>query len=327
MANLDTKYMGLDIKNPLIVASSSLTGTVDKCKKCEDSGAGAVVLKSIFEEQIISEADKHYKSSETSYHPEALDYINRAVSYHSRSQYLELIRGAKEALSLPVIASINCVSRENWVDYAKEIEDAGPDGLELNLFVIRKDLKTDGSLIEKIYFDVIDEIKNRVGLPIALKISPFFSNLFHMADQFEAKEISALVLFNRFYHFLIDIDKFELKRGKLLTSAEEMALTLRWISLLSGRFDYDLAATTGIHDANGVIQQLLAGATAVQIASTLFINGIGKLDEIVKDIEKWMKKHDFDSVGDFRGRLSQEKSENPTAYERFQYIKSIVGVE
>jgi len=327
MANLKTKYMGLELRNPLVVASSSLTGKVDKCKKCEDAGAGAVVLKSIFEEQIVSESDKQYESSSAVYHPEALDYINRTVSYHSRDQYLELIRGAKDTLSIPVIASINCVSLENWVDYAKDIENAGSDGLELNLFITPKDPKTEGSIIEKIYFHVIKEIKKRVNLPVALKISPFFTNLFHITDQFEAKGISALVLFNRFYHFLIDTDKLELKQGEILTSKEEMALTLRWISLLSERYEYDLAATTGIHDADGVIQQLLAGATVVQMASALFKDGVAKLGEIIKDLEGWMKKHDFDSIADFRGKLSQEKAKNPTAYERFQYIKSFVGVD
>ena len=197
MADLKVKYMGLDLKNPVIVGSSSMTGNIDKLKQIEEAGAGAVVLKSIFEEQIMSEVKDLLEKSQNSYHPEALDYINSIGTYHSKKEYLKLIGEAKKSLKIPVIASLNCVSKAAWIDYAKEIEKAGADAIELNMFIIPLNPKQDSNKLENIYFDIHDAVRDLVKIPVALKISPFFTNLFRFAERSEAKEVKALVLFNR----------------------------------------------------------------------------------------------------------------------------------
>lgn len=327
MADLKTKYMGLDLNNPVIVGSSSMTGNIDKLKQMEEAGAGAVVLKSIFEEQIMSEVKDLLDKSQNSYHPEALDYINSIGTYHSKKDYLKLIEDAKRNLKTPVIASLNCVSKAAWIDYAKEIENAGADAIELNMFIIPLKSKQDSNKLEDIYFDIHDAVRDLVKIPVALKISPFITNLLRFAERSEAKEVKALVLFNRYYHFDINIEKIEITHGKLLTSPDENLLTLRWIALLAGKYDLDIAATTGIHDSTAAVKQLLAGANAVQIVSTVFYNGIGVIGEIVGGIEKWMKDQGFNNIGDFRGKLSREKGENPAVFERFQYIKALTGIE
>jgi dihydroorotate dehydrogenase (fumarate) len=327
MADLNVKYMGLSLRNPVIVGSSSMTGDLNKLKQIDEAGAGGIVLKSIFEEQIMSEVKDLHDKSQSAYHPEALDYINSIGTYHSRNEYLKLIETAKKTVSVPVIASLNCVSREKWIDYAAEIEKAGADAIELNMYIIPKNPKEDANTVENRYFDIHDAIRDLVKVPVALKISPFLTNLYNFAERSEAKEVKALVMFNRFYHFDIDIENIELTHGKILTSPEEMALTLRWITLLAGKYDLDIAATTGIQDSDAVIKQLLAGATAVQIVSTLFYNGIGVIKEIVGGIESWMKEQGFKTISDFRGKLSREKSENPAVFERFQYIKALTGIE
>ncbi len=327
MPELKTKYMGFDLDNPIIAASSILTGSADKVKSIEDAGAGAVVLKSIFEEQIMAETDKMMDASSSSYHPEALDYISRASSQHTRDDYLALIRQCSENTDFPIIASLNCVSQANWIDFAKEIEEAGADGLELNMFVIPKDHKTGSESIEKIYSGIIKDVKSKVKIPIAAKISPYFTNLYAMADIFEAHEIASMVLFNRYYNYSIDIDKMELKHGKVTSTPDENGLTLRWIMLLAGRYELDLAATTGIHDGRDVVRQILAGANAVQVASTLYKNGVEKISEMKNEIIEWMGEKGFKSIEDFKGKLSQAKSADPQQFERFQYIKTLVGVE
>jgi dihydroorotate dehydrogenase (fumarate) len=327
MADLNIKYMGLNLRNPVIVGSSSMTSDLNKLKQIEEAGAGGVVLKSIFEEQIMSEVKDLHDKSHSAYHPEALDYINSIGTYHSRNEYLKLIENAKKAVSIPIIASLNCVSRESWINYAHEIEKAGADAIELNMFIISKNPKQDSKSIEDTYFDIHDAIRDLVKIPVALKISPFLTNLYNFAERSEAKEVKALVMFNRFYHFDMDIENIELTHGKILTSHEEMALALRWVTLLAGRYDFDIAATTGIHDSDAVIKQILAGATAVQIVSTLFYNGVGVIKEIIGGIESWMKDQGFKTIPDFRGKLSREKSENPAVFERFQYIKALTGIE
>lgn len=327
MVDLNVKYMGLNLKNPVIAGSSSMTGDLKVLKQIDEAGAGAVVLKSIFEEQIMSEVKKMLDKSHSAYHPEALDYINSMGTYHSKKEYLKLIGEAKKTVSVPVIASLNCVSRENWIDYAAEIEKAGADAIELNMYIIPRNPKEDANSIENRYFDIHDAIRDLVKIPVALKISPFLTNLYNFAERSEAKEVKALVMFNRFYHFDIDIEELKLAHGKVLTSAEEMALTLRWVTLLSGKYDLDIAATTGIQDSDAVIKQLLAGATAVQIVSTIFYSGPGIIKNILIGIESWMKNHGFKTIDDFRGRVSREKSDDPAIFERFQYIKALTGVE
>jgi dihydroorotate dehydrogenase (fumarate) len=327
MADLETTYMGLELKNPLVVASCGLTKNSDGVRKCEDAGAGAVVLKSLFEEQVIAEMKNQKQYATAAWHPEALDYVEGMGIGLGPREYLEVIREVKKALSIPVIASLNCVSPTVWTDYAKRMAAEGADAIELNLAVMPSDPKRTGSEIEKTYFDFLADATSKVDVPIAVKIGPFFTSIARMALELSRRGVSALVLFNRFYQIDIDVERVELSSGITLSTPKEINLPLRWVSLLSGRVECDIAASTGIHDAHGVVKMLLAGATVTQLCSTLYLNGLESIGQILDDLETWMKEHGFESVGAVRGKLSSMNSENPELYERIQYIKAFVGVE
>lgn len=327
MADLSVKYMGLDLSNPLIVSSSSLTGTVDKVKRCEDSGAGAVVLKSLFEEQIESEAEQIDDESWPYPHPEAFDYMRQMGMRLGQDEYLKLVEGAVQALSIPVIASLNCVSPRWWNSYAEKLAGAGAAGLELNISIMPRDYNQRAAEIEKVVIKIVESISKRVDLPIAVKIGPYFTSLPNLAVDLRRAGAEALVLFNRFYQFDIDIDKIELASGYRFSSPHEIHLPLRWIAILYSQAGCDLSASTGVHDGSGVVKQLLAGAAAVQICSTLYINGLEQIGKMIKEVKSWMDKNNYNSIADFKGKLSQGESENPEFYERFQYIKALVGIE
>jgi dihydroorotate dehydrogenase (fumarate) len=327
MADLKTMYMGLELRNPIVVASCGLTKNVEGVRKCEDAGAGAVVIKSLFEEQVIGEMKNQHQYESVAWHPEALDYVeNMGISLGPR-EYLGMIREAKKSVSIPVIASLNCVSREVWIDYAKRLAAEGADGLELNLAVMPSDPKRKPEEIEKMYFDALAEVTSSVDVPIAVKIGPFFTSIANMAIGLSLRGVAALVLFNRFYQVDIDIEKIEISSGITLSSPGEINLPLRWVSLLSGRVECDLAASTGIHDSDGVVKMLLAGATVTQLCSVLYRNGLESIERILGGLESWMKGHGFESVEAMRGRLSSMNSDSPELYERIQYIKAFVGVE
>jgi dihydroorotate dehydrogenase (fumarate) len=327
MVDLSTEYMGLQLRNPLIVASCSLTNTSEGVRRCADAGAGAIVLKSLFEEQIRVETEDVEKYLWASGHPEALDYVRNLGMELGPREYLNLVKEAKSVVSIPVIASLNCISPEWWADYAMQIEAAGADALELNIAVTPTDLNRTHEEIVGLYFRILEEVKKCIGIPIAVKIGPYFTSMAQMADELSKRGAAALVLFNRFYQFDINIDKLELASGYRFSSPEEMNLPLRWIALLADRVACDLAPSTGVHDGTGFIKQLLAGASAVQICSTLYLNGLEQIDRILGYTEDWMKGHDFDSVDQIRGKLSQTHSDQPELYERLQYIKALVGIE
>ena len=327
MADLSTEYMGFSLRNPLVVASSSLTKSADGVRKCADAGAGAVVLKSLFEEQIAAEAEAMEEHLWLYGHTEAFEYVSKMAMPLGPRGYLKLIEEAKAAVSIPVIASLNCISPRWWTDFAKQIEAAGADGLELNISVMPSDPARTATDIEKIYIDIVDSLKGGVGIPIAVKIGPYFTSVARMAGEFSERGVSALVLFNRFYQIDIDIDKIDLVPGIRFSSPDEISLPLRWIALLSGSVGCDLAASTGVHDGAGFVKQLLAGATVVQVCSALYENGIEHIGRIIEDAETWMKEHDFEKVGDFRGKLSRQVTERPELYERLQYIKLFTGIE
>ncbi len=327
MADLTTTYMGLKLRNPLVVASCGLTKNVDGVRKCADAGAGAVVLKSLFEEQVIGEMQNQKQYASAAWHPEALDYVEGMGIGLGPREYLGVIREAKKAVSIPVIASLNCVSREVWTGYAKRLADEGVDGIELNIAVMPSDPKRTADDIEKMYFDALSDVTSEIDVPIAVKISPYFTSTARMALALSRRGIKALVLFNRYYRIDIDVERMELSSGITLSSPKEINLPLRWVSLLSGKVECDLAASTGIHDAHGVIKMLLAGATVTQLCSTLYLNGLEQIGLILGGLEEWMEKHGFGSVGDVRGKLSSMNSKNPELYERIQYIKAFVGVE
>jgi len=327
MVSLNTKYMGFELSNPLIVASSSLTKNLDGVKRCADAGAGAIVLKSLFEEQIDVEVKDVEKYILPYWHPEAFDYVRQMGMELGPSDYLGLVKHAKKAVSIPVIASLNCISPKWWISYAKKIVDAGADAIELNIAVMPSDPTRDAKNIEALYFKILEEVDANIDIPIAAKIGPYFTSMAHMANELGKHGVSALVLFNRFYQPNIDIEKLKLSPGYNFSSPEEMGQSLRWIALLSGKLDCDLAAATGIHDASGVIKQILAGANVVQLCSTLYLNGLKQIGIILDELRLWMKKHSFETLDDFRGKLSQMQSKYPESYERIQYIRALVGTE
>ncbi|HOY32090.1 MAG TPA: dihydroorotate dehydrogenase-like protein [Bacteroidales bacterium] len=324
MVNLRTKYMGLELKNPIIVASSGLTKTVDKIIEFESKGAGAVVLKSLFEEQIMFETNHimDYPESYNSY-PEALDYISNFTKHNSVDEYLKLIRDAKKEVKIPVFGSINCVSLNEWTSIARDIEKAGADALELNIFIMPSDLNLTGAEHEKMYFDIIERIKNTIKIPVAIKVGYYFSGLVNLLQKFSWTGIGALVLFNRFYTPDINIDTLHLQATNILSTPAEIGNSLRWIAMLSDKAGCDISASTGIHDASGVIKQLLVGATTTQLCSTLYLNGAGRIQEILEDLTKWMEHKNYNQISDFRGKLSLNKAENPVMYHRVQYMKHL----
>ena len=327
MADLKTIYMGIEMRNPLVVASCSLVNSVEGVQRCTDAGAGAVVLKSLFEEQIEADTKEIQKHVWLAGHTEAYDYVRQIGIQTGEQDYLNLVERAKKAVSIPVIASLNCITPEWWTDYAKRLENAGADGIELNMAILPSDPQHNSNEIEKLYYSILEGVKKSVSIPIAVKIGPYFTSLASVGSELCNRGASALVLFNRFYQLDINVDKLTLVPGYHFSTPEEINISLRWISLLAGRIECDLSATTGVHDAVGVAKQLLAGATTVQVCSTLYKHGIGHLANILSNLESWMKKHHFESVSQFRGKLSQKESEKPELYERLQYVKSLVGIE
>jgi len=318
--------MGLMLKNPVIVASSRLTSSLDTIVACEEAGAGAVVLKSLFEEQILSDAGKVMNNLNPLVHAEAYDYARVMSREYYLDEYLKLVEDAKKRCSIPVIASLNCVTAGAWIDYATYFEKMGADGLELNVYVIPADVRQDSQSIEKTYIDIAKRIKAKVRIPVAMKIGFHFTAMARMMKDLSDEGMDALVLFNRFYKPDIDIETLALKPARIVSGPEEMHESLHWIALLSGELSCDFAATTGVHGAEGLIKQLLAGAKAVQLCSVLLEKGLPVIREILDLLGQWMGRHGFLSVGDFIGKLCQEESDNPDAYERSQYIKALVGI-
>ena len=326
MPDFSVSYLGIPMKNPLIVASSKLTAALDQVKQCEDAGAGGVVLKSLFEEQIISDAGSMLNELDRSVHAEAYDYANVMSEEYYLDSYLKLVEDAKAQVDIPVIASLNCVSAGKWLDYAKNFQTVGADALELNVFVIPADAKRSGADHEQLYIDIAREITKRVDLPVSMKIGPHFSGLAHIMHILQDEGVKGLVLFNRFYRPDIDVEKMKIIPAKIFSVPQEMSLILQWIALMSGELKCDLSATTGVSDSNAVVKQLLAGAKTVQLCSTLYQNGLDYMKTMLKGLESWMERHGYAHVEEFRGMLCQEKSENPEAYERSQYIKALVGI-
>lgn len=328
MLDLSTKYMGLELKNPIIVGSSGLTNSVENVIEIEKNGAAAVVLKSVFEEQIKHEINKTLKQSDNAFaYPEALDYISNYTEENTFSSYLDLIRNCKKSVKIPIIASINCVSASEWITYAKRIEEAGADALELNIFLLPSDLNNSSEDNEKLYLDIVNEVKRQVSIPIAVKTSFYFSGLAKMMLKLSWTGIGGLVFFNRFFSPDIDIDRLIITNSNVYSRPEEIVTPLRWVAVLSDRLYCDICASTGIHDGKAVVKQLLAGAKAVQVVSVLYKKGFSQIGSIIKELEDWMKEHNFKSIEEFRGKMSYKKSENSAAYLRVQFMKYFAGVE
>jgi len=330
MADLTTVFAGLTLKNQIIVGSSGLSDTIENLRELEKNGAAAVVLKSLFEEEILMEmnASLHKMSSEGFLYPETIDYYDfYETPDEATLTCLSHIQTAKKNLSIPVIASINCITASQWTYFPRQIEQAGADALELNIFVLPSDFNRTAQENESIYYEIIREVKKHVTIPVIVKLSYYFSNLAAFLQQISASGIQGLVLFNRFYNPDFDIESLEFTSGAVLSSPSDLYLSLRWIGILAGRVNCSLAASTGVHDGNALIKQVLAGANAVEIASTIYKNGFGHIQVMLSELDTWMNRKDYSSIDQFRGLLSQSKSGNPAAYERVQFMKYFRGFQ
>jgi dihydroorotate dehydrogenase (fumarate) len=322
MVDLSTKYMGMTLKNPVIVGSSDLANSVQGIKDLEASGAAAVVLKSVFEEEIAFEYEDVLKeASAQGVNLEQFDYYDFHIRGKKLDEYTDLIQESKKRVSIPLIASVNCVYSHEWTAFAKRLQTAGADALELNMFFLPSDFGRTSEEKEKAYFQIVEKIQKEVTIPIALKISYYFSNLGPMIQKLSETGIRGLVLFNRFFSPDFDIDTMEVTPTNILSSPSDLAISLRWIAIMAERVSCDLAASTGVHDGAALIKQILAGASAVQVVSTLYKNGNRRIGEMLKTLEDWMAKKGYGSLADFRGKMSQAKSSNPAAYERMQFMK------
>ena len=322
MAELSTKYLGLTLKNPVVVAASALSCKVDNIVKAEEAGAGALVIRSLFEEQIrheIGQLDEALSQGAESY-AEALSYFP-AISHGEAKEHLFWVERSRAAVKMPLIGSLNAVSQGSWVQYAKQLADTGVDGLELNYYSVEAEMSRTGADVEKAMLDIVASVRQEVSLPIAVKISPFYTSVGNLVHQLETIGVNGVVMFNRFLQPEIDPEREEVLHEMTYSTEAELRVPLRWIALLHGRTKLDLAANTGVMEARDVVKCLLAGASVVQVASTLFRNGIGHLTTLVDGLEEWMTAHKYQNVADFQGKLSQAKFEgNPVMSERAQYL-------
>lgn len=326
MADLSVRYLGLSLKNPVIAGACGLTGSVDSIIQLEKQGVGAVVLRSLFEEQIDLEIDQD-RSTETVAHAESEDYLQYFEKQRYLDDYLELIRAARKAVSIPIIASVNCRTSGPWTDFARKIEAAGAHALELNVYVLPSDPTVDDDRYRRLHFDVVKKVKNTVKLPLALKVGYHFDNLANTLVTLSHTGVQGLTLFNRSYVPDIDIESEVVTAGDPFSTAAHLPISLRWIGLMAGKLDCDLSATTGVHDGPAIVKQLLAGATTVQLASALYRNGIEAARESIDFLNAWMDRHHYRTVGDFRGKLAQGRIADPTLYQRVQFLKHFGSVE
>ncbi len=326
MKNLETTYLGLDIRSPFIVASSGLTKKLEKLLSAEKHGAGAVVLKSLFEEQILFEANAAI--SESIDYPEAADYIKNYSRHNSVNDYLEYIKLLKKELKIPVIASINCSSGDEWTKFAADIERAGSDGLELNMNVPAFNIHKTAAEVEEEYYKIVERVKNTTKLNISAKISTNFTSLPHFVKQLKNRGVTSFVLFNKYFDPIINTDTHTMVGSAAFSSAKDIKTSLRWVAIIKGLIeDIDISASTGIFDYDGAAQLILAGASSVQLCSVLYKNGMKEIGKIKTEFENWMDEHAYNSIDDFKSKLCYKNIDNPKIYERFQFMKHFTGIE
>lgn len=323
MPDLSTTYMGLNLKNPIIVGSSDLTSNIESLKELEKNGAAAVVLNSLFEEEILHDISALEDTANFSnYQTEAYDYIKNYIESSDIDKYLQLIEDAKNSLSIPVIASINCVTSNEWTTFAKKIEDHGADALELNVYIVASDISKKSENIEAIYFDILEKVKKTVSIPVSVKLSPYFSSLANTCFNLYEYGASALVLFNSYVSPDIDINNFKIITNEKIISPHDYTLPLRWIGILANKIKCDLSMTTGVNNGTVAIKALLAGAKTVEVVSALY-NDITAINTMLKEIEEWMTNNNFETLDSFRGKLSQTNIDDHSLYERFQFMTYI----
>ncbi|MEM8828404.1 MAG: dihydroorotate dehydrogenase-like protein [Cyanobacteria bacterium P01_G01_bin.19] len=327
MVDISTTYLGLELRSPLVVgAAAPLTEDISNVKRLEDAGASAIVLHSLFEEQLLEEryALYHHIAHNAESHPEATSYFPDREVFHIGSEgYLEQIRYAKKAVDIPIIASLNSSTIGAWSNYAQQVEQAGADAIELNIYSIPTDLNLTGEQVEQNYLDIVRAVKNSVDLPVAVKLSPFFSNMANMAKRFSDVGANGLVLFNRFYQPDINLVSLEAEPNLLLSTARENRLPMRWIAILYGTLPIDFAATSGIRTAHDVIKMMMVGANVTMLVSVLLSHGIEHLGKIEKDLIEWLEVKEYDSINQLQGSMSQMNCPDPSIFERVQYLKAV----
>ena len=324
--DLSTTYMGMKLKNPLVPSASPLSQHISNIKLMEDKGASAVVLESLFEEQISYEKREmdHFLSQGTESFAEAISYFPDAEMYNfGPDEYLEHIRQAKEVVNIPIIASLNGVSTGGWTEYARKMQQAGADAIELNSYYLATDPQKESKMIEDNYIEVLKEVKSAITIPVAFKLSPYFTALAAMAKRFDEAGADALVLFNRFYQPDIDLENLEVVPNLVLSTSESMRLPLRWIAILFGKIKANMAATSGIHTAQDVLKMLMAGADVTMLCAVLFQQGMGVISKILDDMHKWMEDHEYESVKQMKGSMSHKSVAEPAALERANYMKML----
>ncbi len=327
MPDLSTSYMGLKLSSPIIASSSGLTNSLDDIIELEKNGAGAVVLKSLFEEEIVKEMEHELNKmhSENYLYPETMEFYENYDVEDTLTSYLKLIDDCKKHVNIPIIASINCISAYNWPYFAKSLEDAGADALELNISILPSDPDASSQENEKVLFDIIKAVKHEVSIPISVKMSSYFSNLAGIISQISRTGVEGIIMFNRFFSPDMDINNFDIIPAPLFSSPNDYVIPLRWISIMSERVECDLVATTGIHDGNTLIKMILAGATGVEVASTLYKNGFAHMQVMLNELKNWMEEKDFSNINQIKGMLSQTRSVNPAGYLRIQFMKHFSG--
>jgi dihydroorotate dehydrogenase (fumarate) len=324
--NLSTKYLGLELKNPIVVSSSRLTSKYDKIMECIENGAGAIVLKSLFEEQIIDSIQEKLNENQMYFwYPEATEFVKNISKDHGVNEYIRLLKKVKETSTVPIIASINCTTSQEWPVFAKELQDAGADAIELNISIFPFDEHVESKDIEDIYVEIIKEVKKHVAIPVAAKIGQHFTNINRIVARLCAAKVDGIVLFNRFFRPDINIEKQKLVFDNYLSDPSEMTQSLRWVGALSDKVNCDLIANTGIHDYKAVIKQIMAGASAVQVCSTLYKNGIPYIATMLTEVEAWMKENKVKSLDDLKGKILIG-NENTAAFERVQFMQKSTGV-
>lgn len=324
--DISTTYLGMKLKNPIIPSASPLSRSLDSMKKLEDAGAAAIVMYSLFEEEIIHESAElnHYLTYGIESYPEALSYFPDSSEYNLEpDQYLDLLRKAKESLSIPVIPSLNGITPGGWTKYAKLFEEAGADAIELNVYYIPTDKRLTAADVERRYIEVLAGVKSSVKIPVAMKLSPYFSSLANIAEKLVESGANGLVLFNRFYQPDIDIEQLEVKPEVILSDSSANRLPLTWIAILYGRVKASLAATSGIHNEADVLKMLMAGADVTMMCSELLQHGIKRIGEVLERMCKWMEDHEYASIEQMKGSMSQKSVADPAAFERANYMKAL----
>jgi len=326
MPDLTTTYLGLSLKNPLVASASPLSKKLDRVRQLEDAGTAAIVMYSLFEEQITREIDELdcYLNLATNSYAEALSYFPDLEHYNvGPDGYLEHLRRVKEAVAIPVIGSLNGVSAGGWVEYAQKVEQAGADALELNIYYLPTDLEMSSSTLEKIHVNLVREVRAAIHIPLALKLSPFITALPHLARRLTEAGANGLVLFNRFYQPDFDLETFEVVPHLELSTSHELLLPLRWIALLYGRVSADLALTSGVHRVQDVVKAVMAGANVSMLASELLRHGPERISQVLEELDHWMEQHEYLSVTQMRGCMSQHSVAEPAAFERANYLKAL----